>query len=168
MKLNPFSYHPTFEMAVRLVGLDVTKVNSLTRGYGSFDFEKGYFDLVVELKATRGQVDGYIKPLFRNLRVLSVQDVKEDNPVQFFWEALVGFAAGVLSNPPRDQFGTVIPVSGNLEKPSTDILATIGNVLRNAFIRAYLPRLEGTTTDLDGLEFGRGSVTDAPAVGNNP
>jgi hypothetical protein len=29
-------------------------------------------------------------------------------------------------------------------KPSADILATIGNVLRNAFVRAYLPRLENS------------------------
>jgi hypothetical protein len=168
MKLNPFSYHPSFQLAVRLVNLDVTKLNALTRGYGSFDFERGYFDLVVELKATHGQVDGYVKPLFRNLRVLSVQDIKDDNPVQFFWEALVGFASGILSNPQRDQFGTVIPVSGNLDQPQTDILATLGNVLRNAFVRAYLPRLQrNITPDLDGLEFGRGSVTDAPAIGKD-
>ena len=32
MKLDPFSYHPTFQMAARLIGLDVTKLNQLARG----------------------------------------------------------------------------------------------------------------------------------------
>src|SRR5437899_926465 len=46
MTLDPFSYRPTFHMAVRLVGLDVTKVNDLALAYGKFDFKRGWFDLV--------------------------------------------------------------------------------------------------------------------------
>jgi len=37
----------------------------------------------------------------------------------------------------------LVPFTGNTSgTTTTDILATIGNVLRNAFVRAYLPRLE--------------------------
>jgi hypothetical protein len=32
-------------------------------------------------------------------------------------------------------------------------LATIGNVLRNAFVRAYLPRLENGEESVEGLHF---------------
>jgi hypothetical protein len=169
MKLDPFSYKPTFQLAVRLIGLDATKTNALTRAYGAFDFEKGFFDLVIELNSREGSIDGYIKPLFRNIQILSLdKDIKQDNVLEFFWEALVGFASDLLTNPPRDQFGTLIPLRGDLSGPSADILATIGNVLRNAFIRAYLPRLQGTTQDLNGLEFGRGSVLEPAAIGNKP
>ncbi|HVX84329.1 MAG TPA: DUF748 domain-containing protein [Phycisphaerae bacterium] len=161
MKLDPFSYRPTFQLATRLVGLDVTQINPLAQAYGDFDFEKGYFDLVVELNAKEGSVEGYIKPLFRNLQIFSLrQDMKKDNVLQFFWEALVGGVTKVLTNPPRDQFATYIPVSGNLDKPSTDILATVGNVLRNAFIRAYLPRFQGVAPDSGGLEFAPGTDID--------
>ncbi|HEX8522214.1 MAG TPA: DUF748 domain-containing protein [Tepidisphaeraceae bacterium] len=160
MKLDPFSYRPTFRMGLKLVGLDVTKTNALARSYGAFDFEKGYFDLVVEMDARHGAVEGYVKPLFRDLVVVSVQDVKEDNPVQLFWEAVVGTVTGVLTNQPRHQFGTLIPVRGDLEGgPQFNILATVGNVLRNAFIRAYLPRLNGSQ-NVEGLEFKPGSVDD--------
>jgi hypothetical protein len=168
MKLNPFSYHPSFQLGLRLLGLDVTKLNELTRAYGVFDFERGFFDLVVELKAKEGQVQGTIKPLFRNITVISLRDVKEDNVLELFWETLVGVTSGVLTNPPRNQFGTVIPVSGSLQSPKPDILATLGNVLRNAFIRAYLPRLnQKVTGEISGLEFGRGSITDPSAVGKD-
>src|SRR5207248_3276293 len=64
MKLDPFSYRPTFQMAVRLLGLDVTKINLLTRAYGAFDFEGGWFDLVIEVDAKEGLLEGYVKPMF--------------------------------------------------------------------------------------------------------
>ena len=54
----------------------------------------------------------------------------------------MGVATGLLKNQARDQFATVIPLSGELSSPRTGILAMVGNVLRNAFIRAYLPRLQ--------------------------
>jgi hypothetical protein len=161
MKFDPFSYRPHFELAVRLLGLDVTQINQLAKAYGAFDFERGYFDLVVELNARAGGLEGYVKPLFRNLKVFSLKaDIKDDNPIQFFWEALVGLASEVFKNQPRDQFGTQIPISGTLTNSKIDILSTIGNVLRNAFIRAYLPRLEGNSPDIDWMQFGAPSVEE--------
>jgi len=160
MKLDPFSYRPTFHMATRLLGLDVTKINDLAIAYGSFDFHRGWFDLVVEVDAKEGQIDGYVKPLFRDLKIFSLrEDIKNDNVLQFFWEGLLGLATGVVKNHPRDQFGTLVPFHGSAEgRTTTDIFATIGNVLRNAFVRAYLPRLQNGGIDADGLQF------EAPAV----
>ena len=142
-------------MALRLIGLDVTKVNDLALTYGKFDFKRGWFDLVVETDSKEGQISGYVKPLFRNLKVFSLkQDIKEDSVLQFFWQALVGAATAVFKNQPRDQFGTLIPFSSAASgAKSTDILATISNILRNAFVRAYLPRLESGAQDVDGLQF---------------
>ena len=161
IQLDPFSYRPTFDLTMRLLNLDVTKINALTRTYGSFDFEHGYFDLVVRLTSSEGKIDGYVKPLFRQLTILSGQDIKEDNVFQVFWEALVGGAEFVLKNQPRDQFGTVIPVSGDVSRPAPGILPTIGNVLRNAFIRAYLPKLESPATVRESsLTFGTGTPLD--------
>jgi hypothetical protein len=164
MKIDPFSYKPTFQMAFRLLGLDVTKTNDLTRAYGSFDFEDGWFDLVIELDAKEGIVEGYVKPLFRNLKIVTAQDVKEDNPLQLFWEALLGAAAEILKNQPRDQVATLVELRGDLSSPNTNVIEIIGNVLRNAFIRAYMPRLEGVAKDVEGLHFGPASVVEPPAA----
>jgi hypothetical protein len=169
MKFDPFSYRPSFQLAVRLLGLDVTKINSLARAYGKVDFERGLFDLVVEIQAKEGQLDGYVKPLFRNLKIFSLDpDLKEDNLLEFFWEGLVGVATGVLTNPPRDQFGTEIPLAGQIDNPRYSLLEVIGNVLRNAFIRAYLPRLQGNVAnDINHLSFGRGSIVEPTVTGND-
>jgi hypothetical protein len=154
MTLDPFSYRPTFHLALRLLGLDVTRLNDLARHYGKLDFKRGWLDLVVETDAKEGQINGYVKPLFRNLRVFSLgQDLKEDTVLQFFWQALVGGVVALFKNQPRDQFGTLVPFTADVSGTSTDILATVGNLLRNAFIRAYLPRLQSGQQGVDGLKF---------------
>jgi hypothetical protein len=42
-------------------------------------------------------------------------------------------------------------------------LEIVGNVLRNAFIRAYLPRLHGQATQDPLMQFSPGSVSDPVA-----
>lgn len=166
MRLDPFSYRPTFHMAVRLLGLDVTKLNNFALAYGQFDFKRGWFDLVMEVDAKEGQMSGYIKPLFRDLKVFSLtQDLKEDNVLQVFWQAVVGLTTGVLKNQPRDQFGTLIPFTGDLSDPSFNIFQVVGNILRNAFVRAYLPRLE-PGTQVEGLTFGPATLADPISAGD--
>lgn len=162
MTFDPFSYHPTFHMGLRLLGLDVTKINNLAVAYGKFDFKRGWFDLVVEADSKEGQMTGYVKPLFRDLKVFSIsKDVKEDNPLQFFWQALVGATTTLLKNQARNQFGTLIPFSGDeTSATSANILATIGNILRNAFVRAYLPRLENPQQNSGDIQFGAPSFTE--------
>jgi hypothetical protein len=158
MRLDPFSYRPTFHLAGRMLGLDVTKVNSLALAYGSFDFERGWFDLVVEMDSKEGALQGYVKPLFRDLAVLDVKkDLQGAAVLSLFWEALVGLGKDVLKNQGRNQVATVIPMYGDIDAPKQDVLALIGNVLRNAFVRAYLPTLEGGAAERAGISFGPGS-----------
>ncbi|HEX3355603.1 MAG TPA: DUF748 domain-containing protein [Tepidisphaeraceae bacterium] len=166
MKLDPFSYRPSFQMVVRLLGLDVTKINKLARTYGTFDFEHGWLDLVVQADAKEGMLTGYVKPLFRNLEIFGPADLKEDNMVELFWEALLGTTTNVLKNGPRDQFGTMIPFTGELEGPEPDLMVSAGNILRNAFVRAYLPRLEGVVDERGGLHFDKGSILEPASVGD--
>jgi hypothetical protein len=169
MTLDPFAYRPTFHMGLRLLGLEVTRINDLAVTYGRFDFERGWFDFVVEADAKEGQLAGYAKPLFRDLKVLSIEeDIKDENPLRFFWQALVGAATSLLKNQSRDQFGTLIPFTADLSQATTpDILATVGNVLRNAFVRAYLPRLEGGIESVEGLQFAPAEISDPISVGDS-
>ena len=80
---------------------------------------------------------------------------------QFFWQALIGAATTVFKNQPHDQFGTLIPFTGDTSGTSEDILATVGNLLRNAFVRAYLPRLETGEVEVEGLKFEAADISSA-------
>jgi hypothetical protein len=169
MKLDPFSYNPTFHLIVRLLGLDITQTNDLIEAYGNFNVKRGFFDLVLDIDCKEGAVTGYVKTLFRNMIVFDLlQDVQEDNPLQFFWQAIVGGATAIITNYNRDQLGTLIPFTGDIASPGIDVLATIGNVLRNAFIRAYLPRLEKTRADQNNLTFEPASILDESSFTEEP
>ncbi len=167
MKLNPFSYNPTFHLDLRLLGLDITTTNDLIEVYGGFNVKRGLFDLVMDVQSDEGQLSGYVKPLFRNMVIFDlVRDVQEDNPLQVFWQAIVGGVTGIVTNYNRDQLATVIPLSGELKGPQVGILNTVGNLLRNAFIRAYLPRLERQMQPSDDLQFGPASLSDPISAGD--
>jgi hypothetical protein len=155
MSIDPQSYRPTFQLALRLLGLDVTRTNALARAYGKVDFESGRFDLVVEMDAKEGAVTGYVKPLYHDLEVIDLrEDLRDRNFLWVFWEAVVGGVTTVFENQPREQLATVIPFSGDLSAPDTEVLTAIGNLLRNAFVRAYLPELQGTPADDRLVRFG--------------
>jgi hypothetical protein len=166
MKLNPFSYNPTFHLSMRLLGLDITTTNDLIEAYGQFRVRHGFFDLVLDIDSDEGQLTGYIKPLFRNMIIFDLmRDIQEDDPLRAFWTAIVGGSTALVTNWDRNQLGTLIPFTGQINGPQINILATVGNVLRNAFIRAYLPRLEQTPQD-DQLQFGAASLLDPLSVGD--
>ncbi|MEO6597010.1 MAG: DUF748 domain-containing protein [Planctomycetota bacterium] len=157
--LDPFSYHPTFDLRAKVVALDVTKLNALARAYGSIDFEHGWFDCFVEAHTKQGLLDGYVKPIFRNLRVFSLSKDARIDLIGTFWEALVGIVGAVLKNQFFDQLATVIPMHGELGGVDADIFATIASLLRNAFARALLPQFATPRSDGPAwLEFGPGSI----------
>jgi hypothetical protein len=163
MKLDPFSYRPTFQLATRMLALDVEKLNALAKAYGGFTFEAGWFDLVIEADAKEGGIEGYVKPLFRNLVIFDPRkDAADGNLLQLFWEALVGATAEIFKNQRRDQFGTRIRFTGELRDSQINLIEVIGNVLRNAFVRAYLPRLRHVAPDISELQFDPGDVSDEP------
>ncbi|MFT8007416.1 hypothetical protein, partial [Salmonella enterica] len=76
-----------------VTGVPLKQLNDLSRAYGKFDFAGGTGDLVVEVEASNSQLDGYIKPLLRNVDIFDYeQDVANEDKGFFrgLWEAVVG------------------------------------------------------------------------------
>jgi hypothetical protein len=143
LSMDPYALQPTFDIKTKLTNVDLVKLNNFIKSYGKFDVESGTFDLVGEFAAAKGKFEGYVKPFFKNMKVLSVKkDIK--NPLKLFWETIVGAITGLFKNKKKDQLAARIPISGSFKSPSPDIWATIGSMLENAFIRALVPNIEGT------------------------
>lgn len=141
--IDPFEKVPTFNLDAELKNIDLKKLNNFIKAYRSFDVEEGEFELYLEFAAANGKFEGYIKPLFKNMKVLSLKEDSE-NPLQLFWEIIVGAVTGLFENQEKDQLAAKIPFSGNFEDPEANIWSTIGSILENAFIRALIPSLEGS------------------------
>jgi len=75
-----------------------------------------------------------------------------DNPIDFIWQGILGGLTRIIRNHPKDRFGTRVPLSGNFDDPSPDVMTTIVNVFRNAFIKAFEGKLENENIELPKVD----------------
>jgi hypothetical protein len=140
-KVNPLAEDPTFDMNAELKGMNLVKVNDFFKAYANVDVHKGTFGLYTEMAAKDGRFEGYVKPLLKNLDILGPED-KKDNPVRKLWEAIVEGVSEIFENHPKDRVATKIPLRGSVKKLDTNVWYAIGEILRNAFIRALQPSID--------------------------
>jgi hypothetical protein len=149
---DPFTDWEDFDVNLRMTGLDLTKLNDFSSAYGKFDFAGGTGDLVVEVQASDSQLDGYIKPLLRDVEVFDFeQDVKNEDKGFFrgIWEAVVGGSETLLKNQSKDQFATRVELSGTTKSTDVSPFQAFIAILRNGFVEAFSTRFERSLGDDD-------------------
>lgn len=158
-RLNVLTPEIDMDLDGRLEGAQLTAFNSFSNAYGGIDFKKGSMDLYTELAIKGGQIDGYVKPIVRNLSVDRVPD--NTNPFQVIWSTAASFLLEVFSNQMNDQFATKVPLTGSLDNIKTKFWPTLGGIFRNAFVEAFR---KGTDGD---IEF-NGKKGEGPAKKKEP
>jgi hypothetical protein len=150
--VNPLAKTPTFELTGQLTNVDLVALNDFLRAYGKFDVGRGTFDLFSSFATTNETYDGYCKVFFRDLKVFNWEQDKKKDVLEIFWKAIVGTLTAAFKNQPHDQLATKIPISGSFGKTDVHIWPTIATLLRNAFIRALVPKLDEPVqvTTVDG------------------
>jgi hypothetical protein len=139
---RPETKSPDFDLNIKIERTQMRVLNNLLRAYGNFDVTAGLFSLYSELSVKNGRVEGYIKPLFRDLKVYDARQDKEKSLFHKLYEGLVGGVAKLLENKPREEVATLTDVSGALENPQTSTWQTVVNLVKNAFFKAFLPGFE--------------------------
>jgi hypothetical protein len=160
LQADPLADRPTFQLAAEMTDVDLTQWNNFLEAYGGVDASKGTFSVFTEMQVEQGKLQGYIKPILNHLEIARWKRAHE-NPLKVIWETIVAGVAEVLKNQPKDQIATRIPLSGDVSNPDAGIFATIGNLLRNAYIQALFPSFDGY--------LGRGSKANGNITTNqNP
>jgi hypothetical protein len=162
---RPETKSPDFDMNIKIENTELRTLNDLLRAYGNFDVTDGLFSLYSELSVKNGAIQGYIKPLFRDMKVYDARQDKEKSAFQKLYEGLVGGVAKLLENRPRAEVATQVEISGPIENPKTSTWETVVKLIQNAFIKAILPGFERQVRGLkpDGHP-GSKSETSAPAA----
>jgi hypothetical protein len=139
---RPENSGPDFDFETRLEDTDMRAMNDLLRAHAKFDVTSGVFSVFSEMRVKNGRIEGYVKPLFRDLVVYdSTQD--QDKPLgQRVKEKVINVVGKVLKNRRREEVATVVPVSGPLANPKAGTLETVLGLVENAFIKAILPGFE--------------------------
>lgn len=141
--IDPLAVKPTFDMNLSVKNVQLPQVNPWLTRFIKADAESGEFELYTELAAADGKFKGYAKPVMRDVNIYSSEE-PERNPLKRLWEGLIDLAADIFENREEDQVAARIPFSGTIEHPDADLLATIGSVMRNAFVSAFARSLEGS------------------------
>lgn len=149
--VDPYARQPTFNVDASITEMNLTSINDYLRAYGKFDAEGGTFSLFGEFAATDGKISGYVKPIFNDVDIVNWKE-NTKTPLKLIWEAVVGAVGRIFTNPPANRVATKIPIEGTIDDPDVDLFAVIGGVLQNAFIRAFLPGIEGSINLKDAKE----------------
>ena len=162
--LNPSTKKPTFDMDVQANDVALVNFENLLDTYAPFDLEAGTLELALEIASDDGYVEGYIKPILKDVTVFSWKgDIEEDN--DGFFEGMVemasAFIAELFENQSKDQIATRIPIEGQLNEPDTALLPAIGAVIKNAFIAAMKGDVEKSIELKDAIRQKQEAKQDA-------
>ncbi|WP_286912230.1 MULTISPECIES: DUF748 domain-containing protein [unclassified Pseudomonas] len=149
---DPFSDFDDFQFRLRATGIELRKLNDFASAYGKFDFNAGHGDVVIEAQAQDGRLNGYIKPLLRDVEVFNwQQDVENKNKsfLRSVWEALVGASETALKNQRKNQFATRVELSGSVHQQDISAFEAFLQILRNGFIQAFNARYEQSPPKAD-------------------
>ncbi|HJU12271.1 MAG TPA: DUF748 domain-containing protein [Candidatus Binataceae bacterium] len=139
---RPEQAGPDFTLNTAIRNTDVTSLNDLFRNYGKFDVADGMFSLFTQMSVKEGEVHGYVKPLFSNVKVYSYQKEKNKSVVKQAYELVVGAASHLFRNHATQKVATEVDISGKLSQPNVSTWQALAELIRNAFIKAILPGFE--------------------------
>jgi hypothetical protein len=141
MKINPLLPDPTFEFKAELKNTNLAKQNRFLLAYAGVDIAKGRLSLYSEVAAKNGDFKGYVKPIIKDLQVLGPQDSNKSF-LHKVYEGIISGAAFILTNHPKDQIATKIPLQGTFRRMNIDTWSAVFDILRNAFVQALFPALD--------------------------
>ncbi len=142
MKMDPVADRPTFDLAFELRHFNLPEVNDFLKHYLAVEARDGKLSLDAEAKSREGKYKGYVKPLVKDLDILRIKEEKKS-----VGEAIKGFfvkiVAAVFENKSKEQLGAKIDFAGSFEDQDITLWGAVGSFLRNAFVQALKPGLEG-------------------------
>jgi hypothetical protein len=143
---------PAFDVAVRIEEVSVPTLNDLLRAYGRFDAADGRFSFYSELSAKNGVITGYVKPLFKDIKIYSGQQEEGKPVLRKMYEGVVGGVAKLLENRRREQVATKAEVSGRIDNPNVSPVDVVIRLIQNAFFKAILPGFDAEIVKADRLK----------------
>jgi hypothetical protein len=141
---------------------DLPRLSDVVRAHGGVGVTQGALSIYSELKLENGTIEGYVKPLVKDVRIGDDGSADGDRSLKRrLYEGMMNVAGKVLKNHSRGEVATVVHVSGPLERPRVSRWETIGRLLQNAFLKPIAPGLDPSRAP--GGE--RAPAPDAPKAG---
>ena len=128
-----------FEGRLQLDQARLSALNPLLLAHAGVDVAEGELSVYAELTVAKGRMEGYIKPLIKDLKLY---DKRKDGPKPFGKRVemhMLQFLGGVFKNSKSREVATVTRISGSTSDPKASEWETIRKLLGNGLARAILP-----------------------------
>jgi hypothetical protein len=139
---QPETKNADFTVNVAIENTEMAPMSDLFKSFGNFDIKKGLFSFYAELTIKDNRVNGYVKPLFKDMQVYDRRPAQEKSLFHKVYVGMVGGISKLLENRSRKEVATKATISGPVDSPSTSTWQVIVNLIRNAFISSILPGFE--------------------------
>jgi hypothetical protein len=113
-------------------------MNDILRAFGSFDVAAGQTSVYSQIAIKNGNIDGYVKPIFANLKVYDYKKDKGTGILHQAKELAIGGESHLFKNRSADKVAADVDLTGKLTSPDVDTWQALGQVVRNAFIEAII------------------------------
>ncbi len=145
-EFRPEKDGPDLDLQVKIEDTRLKDMNELFRAYGNFDVSAGSFLFYSDLKVRNDTVSGYVKPLFKDMKVYDKRKDQEKSAFHKLYEMLVEGVAKLLENKPRQELATKADISGPIKNPQMSNFQVVVQLVKNAFFKAILPGFEREVT----------------------
>jgi len=142
-KINPLMKVPDLDLELKFEKANIPDFNEFTQAYSKLDFHKGELNIYSEVAVKDGQLNGYVKPVINDLKVVDLR-ADSKNPLGLIWESFAGLFIEIFENQKKDQFASKATMQGDLNNIKTNIWSVIGNIFKNAFIEAFKKNIDDT------------------------
>ncbi len=130
---------PEFSTNMQVLNADLTSLNPVLQATNRVDVASGHLTVYAQLGVKDDRMNGYVKPMFSDVKVYDYQKDKGKPILQQAKELAIGAAAHIFKNHSTERVATRVELTGTLKNPNTDNWQAFIEVLKNAFIQAILP-----------------------------
>ena len=133
---------PDLSLNAKIENTDVRGMNDLLRAHAKVDVASGVLSVFSEINVKNGRVQGYVKPIFKDLDVYDKEQDEDKKLGAKLKEKAADVVAKVFKNRKRDEVATIGKLEGPLQNPKASTWEVLVNLVRNAFFEAILPGFE--------------------------
>ena len=133
---------PDLTLNAKIENTDVRAMNDVLRAHAKVDAASGVLSVYSEINVKNGRVQGYVKPLFKDLNIYDKEQDEDKKLSAKLKEKAADLVAKVFKNRKTEDVATVGKVEGPLQNPKASTWEVLVNLVRNAFFQAIVPGFE--------------------------
>jgi hypothetical protein len=138
-KFRPTATPAEAGVRLKLDDARLVDLNGMLRAHADVDVAEGLFSVYSEMTVRNNRIEGYVKPLIKNLKIYDRQKDKEKAFGKRVKLQVLQFFAGLLKNRDSKAVATVIHISGSTRDPKASEWEVIRKLVGNGLSRAILP-----------------------------